>query len=248
MEEKKIAVLSLSGGLDSTCLLLKLLSVGYTVYAYSFDYGQKHKVELEKLAINIEGLQKGAKLPVYHRIIDLKTCFDESQSSLHQGGEEIPEGYYADENMKSTVVENRNVIFASIIYGKALSISKREDADVDIFLGIHAGDHSIYPDCRPESREACEKAFQVSNWGSERVHYKAPFVDIDKGEVLQQGINAMYEMNFKPSMALNILAHTHTCYNPDAEGRACGKCGSCTERLEAFAAKGMKDPAPYQND
>lgn len=245
MDKKKTAVLSISGGLDSTCLLLKLLSEGYSVHAYSFYYGQKHKVELEKLRNNISLLKEMGK-DLYWQIINLESCFDESQSSLHEKGEAIPEGHYADENMKSTVVENRNVIFASIVYGKALAISKREDSDVDIFLGIHAGDHSIYPDCRPESREACEHAFKISNWGSERVSYKAPFVDIDKAGVLAAGVKAMDEMDFDYATKTEILRSTHTCYNPDALGRACGKCGSCTERLEAFLENGLLDPAPYQ--
>lgn len=241
----KLAVLSISGGLDSTCLLLSLLMEGYTVKCYSFNYGQKHIVEQHKLKQNISFLS-GKGYPVELQCIDLRDCFSDSQSSLHQNGEKIPEGHYADENMKSTVIENRNVIFASIIYGKALSLSKKYDTPVEIFLGIHAGDHAIYPDCRPESREACEHAFKISNWGSERVSYEAPFVDIDKGAVLKMGVSAMHEMGFKPSEAFLVLKNTHTCYNPDENGKACGKCGSCTERLEAFASNDMIDPVEYQ--
>lgn len=240
----KKAVLSLSGGLDSTCLLLHLLSQGYEVKAYSFYYGQKHSVELEKVMKNIAFLQQKG-FPVTWKKIDLSSCFDESNSSLHLGGEDIPSGHYASENMKSTVVENRNVIFASIIYGKALSWANRTNDNVSIFLGIHAGDHTIYPDCRPESQQACEHAFKISNWGSERVFYEAPFVDIDKAAALRNGLCAMAELGLSSDEMTEVLRNTHTCYNPDTLGRSCGVCGSCRERLESFSLNGLVDPIEY---
>ena len=141
----KRAVISLSGGLDSTCLALKLLAEGYEVRAYSFFYGQKHNVELKKVKRNIKLWQKEG-LPITHQIIDLRDVFSDSNSSLHQGGEAIPHGHYAAENMKSTVVENRNVIFASIIYGKALSWANKVNDSVMITLGLHAGDHCFTGD------------------------------------------------------------------------------------------------------
>lgn len=242
----KKAIISLSGGLDSTCLLMYLLSEGYQVKAYSFSYGQKHSIELKKVKKNVSFLKKKGLL-VDWKVIDLCSCFDESVSSLHEGGEEIPEGHYAAENMKSTVVENRNVIFASIIYGKALSWAKREDDNVLITLGIHCGDHAVYPDTTVESREACEHAFKVSNWDSDKVSYEAPFVNIDKGKVLEIGIKSMQNLNFTDREIKKVLLNTHTCYNPDKEGRSCGKCGSCTERLEAFEKNNMKDPIKYQD-
>lgn len=242
----KKAILSLSGGLDSTCLLMYLLSNDYEVKSYSFQYGQKHQVELEKVKRNVEFLQgKGFKLS--HQIIDLRDCFSDSNSSLHVGGAPIPEGHYAEENMKSTVIENRNVIFSAIIYGKALSWANKGESNVDIFLGLHSGDHSIYPDCCEESRIACEHAFKVSNWGGERVGYEAPFNHMDKGGVLAEGLRAMTILGFNDREINFVLSNTHTCYNPDSEGRSCGKCGSCTERLEAFQANGIIDPVTYQN-
>lgn len=244
--EKKLAVLSVSGGLDSTCLLLKLLSEGYRVQAYSFDYGQKHIIEQEKLKRNISFLQE-RNLPVKLQIIDLKDCFSDSQSSLCKEGENIPKGDYNEENMSSTVVENRNVIFASIIYGKALSLSKKEgNIPVDIFLGIHAGDHFLYRDCAPESREACEKAFKVSNNGSELISYQAPFVNINKSQVLKAGLEAMADMEFSRESIMTVLKNTHSCYDPNEQGRACGKCGTCKERLQCFADNGLEDPVEYQ--
>ena len=149
------AVISLSGGLDSTMLLMHLLAEGKEVRAYSFDYGQKHDIELKKVKKNIKFLQaKG--LPVVHQIINVRDCFSDSASSLAKGGADIPKGDYSVENQSSTVVENRNIIFSAIIYGKALAWSKKEDCDVEITLGIHAGDHSVYPDTTQESFEAAK--------------------------------------------------------------------------------------------
>ena len=241
------AVISLSGGLDSTCLLLELLSQGYEVRAYGFDYGQKHSIELEKVKKNVKFLQDlGYK--VTHQIINLRDCFSDSASSLHQGGEAIPEGDYRDETMKSTVVENRNVIFSAIIYGKALGWANKTQDNVLISLGIHGGDHAIYPDCRPESQEMAKELFRISNWGSERVDYEAPFVNISKSEVLKRGLEAMSKLGFSEKDRDYVLGNTHSCYNPDSEGRSCGKCGTCVERLEAFAKNGLKDPAEYVSE
>lgn len=227
----KKAILSLSGGLDSTCLLMYLLSNDYEVKSYSFQYGQKHQVELEKVKRNIEFLQgKGFKLS--HQIIDLRDCFSDSNSSLHVGGAPIPEGHYTEENMKSTVIENRNVIFSAIIYGKALSWANKTESNVDVFLGLHSGDHTCYRDTSEESRIACEHAFKVSNWGSERVGYEAPFNHMDKGGVLAEGLRAMTILGFNDSEINLVLGNTHTCYNPDSEGRSCGKCGSCIEESQ----------------
>ena len=237
-------VLSLSGGLDSTMLLMYYLSQGAEVRAYSFSYGQKHSVELKKVKKNVKYL-KSLGYPISHQIIDLKDVFSDSASSLHVGGEAIPEGHYAGENMKSTVVENRNVIFSSIIYGKALSWANKTGSNVIISLGIHAGDHTIYPDCTPESQQAAKHLFEISNWNSDRVTYEAPFVNIHKGEVLAVGLTCMQTMGFTKAQKKRILKNTHTCYNPDEKGRSCGKCGSCTERLEAFEYCKMKDPIEY---
>lgn len=242
---KKLAVLSISGGLDSTCLLLKLLSEGYTVRCYSFDYGQKHIVEQEKLQKNLSFLI-GKGFDIELQIINLRDCFSDSQSSLVKENEEVLKGTYSETNMHSTVVENRNVIFASIIYGKALSLAKKYNSDVEIFLGIHANDGPEYPDCTPESRAACENAFTISNWDGDKISYRAPFVNIEKGKVLEEGLIAMEEMGFSEDEMMDVLRNTHSCYEPDEKGRACGKCGTCQQRLEAFAYNNLADPAEYQ--
>lgn len=245
MEDIKKGVISLSGGLDSTCLLMSMLAIGMEVKAYSFSYGQKHSVELKKVKKNIKFLQdKG--LPVTHQVIDLTDVFSDSASSLKTGNEPIPEGHYAAENMKSTVVENRNIIFSAIIYGKALAWANKTGEKVIISLGIHAGDHFIYPDCRPESQQMAQQLFKISNIGSENVDYVAPYAEFDKSQVLTNGISAMKVLGFSDKEIKKVLKNTHTCYNPNEKGESCGKCGSCNERLEAFEKIGWKDPVPYQ--
>ena len=244
MESKK-AVISLSGGLDSTCLLMHLLANGYDeIRAYSFDYGQKHSVELKKVKKNIKFLQRKG-YNIEHQVINVRDVFSDSASSLPKGGEVIPKGHYEDETMKSTVVENRNIIFSAIVYGKALGWANKTGDSVVITLGIHAGDHCIYPDCRPESHEAAKHLFKISNWNSEAVDYIAPFEYIDKGEVLRRGVVAMKSLGFTKANIKSVLKNTHTCYNPDEKGRSCGECGSCRERLEAFEKNGMEDPLEY---
>lgn len=241
------AVISLSGGLDSTCLLMYLLAHGYDeVRSFSFDYGQRHSIELDKVKNNIKFLQSKG-LNVSHQTINLKDCFSDSASSLNPGsGKDVPEGYYKDDNMKSTVVENRNVIFSSIIYGKALSWANTTNDNVVITLGIHAGDHCCYPDTRPESQAMARELFRISNWNSEKVDYISPFVHIDKGEVLKSGVDSMERLGFSKDEIMEVLRNTHTCYSPNDKGESCGKCGSCRERLEAFDKMGMTDPITYQ--
>lgn len=240
----KKAVLAISGGMDSTSLLLHLLREGYEIRCYSFDYGQRHVLELQRLQKNIDYLQYLYKLPVTWSIIDLKSVFSDSISSLlPQSGTEVPEGHYEDETMKKTVIENRNGIFSSIIYGKALSWSNQTGDDVIISLGIHAGDHHIYKDCRPESRDAFALAFKISNDNSEKIDYYTPYLGIDKFGILQDCGKSCDLLNLNFNI---ILLNTNTCYNPNSKNKACGKCGSCQERLEAFQKLGIVDPVMYQ--
>ena len=245
METRK-AVISLSGGLDSSCLLTTLLAAGKEVRAYSFDYGQKHAVELKKVKKNIKFLQEKG-YPVTHQIINVRDIFSGNTSSLVKStGIDIPKGYYAEDNMKSTVVPLRNVIFSAIIYSKAINWAVECGENVEITLGLHGGDHFVYLDCRPESQEACRHAFEISDLNGDKVVYDAPFQNVDKAGVLKAGLDAMKAMGWKLSEIRKYLKNTHTCYDPDEKGESCGECGSCTERILAFDANGMRDPVPYQ--
>ena len=163
----KQAVLSLSGGMDSSTLLLRLLADGYEVTALSFDYGQKHKVELERAQSLVQYLNN--QLPalgyplIRYQVIKLDGLTQLLNSALVTGGADVPEGHYAEENMKATVVPNRNKIFSSIIQAVALSVAEQKNTSAVIAMGIHAGDHAIYPDCRQEFRDADFEAFVSGN-------------------------------------------------------------------------------------
>jgi 7-cyano-7-deazaguanine synthase len=241
---QKSAVLALSGGMDSTALLVHLLANDYEVKAFSFDYGQKHNVELVLVKKNIL-LMQSQGLPVSHQVIDIRSVFDDSVSSLVDTTLAVPQGHYQEESMKSTVVENRNAVFAAILYSKALAWSGRTGLDVCISLGIHQGDHAIYPDCTPESRDALEHAFKISNWGSEKVSYYTPYIETDKAGILKDLVVSCEKLKLSFD---EVLKNTNTCYSPSLTGAACGKCGSCGERLEAFSLLGLKDPVSYINE
>ena len=234
--------MSLSGGMDSTCLLIKLLSEGYNVSCISFDYGQSHRIEIDKAIQNIDLLQANG-LGVDHKVVDLTSTVGILNSALTNIAVDIPEGYYEKEQMKSTVVPNRNAIFSSIIYGYALSVSVEEDVDVEIALGVHSGDHAIYPDCRPEFYKSLENSFRIGNWGSERVSFKLPYINGDKVTILRDGLQSCKILGLEFD---TILRNTITSYNPDENGISSGRSGSDVERILAFHAINRVDPIEYQ--
>ena len=190
----KHCVVSLSGGMDSSTLLLRALKEYDTVTGISFDYGQKHRVELERAQQLIDYVNSNpnrvfhhTKLPntfeeVYSEVnysqIKLDGLSGLLDSALVEGGDDVPEGHYEEDNMKDTVVPNRNKMFSSIIQAVALSIANEKDCNVDIAMGIHAGDHAIYPDCRQEFRDADYEAFKQGNWEAEKIKYKRYTVKI----------------------------------------------------------------------
>ena len=213
-------IVSLSGGIDSTTVLAHALLLS-EVQAVGFRYGSKHN-EYENRAAQAVAKHYG----VSFRLIDLTPVFDGFTSALMKSGEEIPEGHYEDESMSKTVVPGRNIIFSSVLSGVAWSVGASE-----VWLGIHSGDHAIYPDCRPGFYEAMAHAVKLGT--GDRVNLKAPFLHVDKGEILKWGVEH------------DIPYHlTRTCYK-DQE-LACGKCGSCVERLEACASLGVDDPVRYE--
>mgnify|MGYP003644431800 FL=1 len=244
----KQAVLSLSGGMDSSTLLLYLLEKGYEVTALSFDYGQKHSIELERAAELIEYLDKAGH-PVKYQRITLQGLVGLLDSNLVKGGDDVPEGHYEEENMKDTVVPNRNKIFSSIIQAVALSLATKdlgdgmmEKRDVEIAMGIHAGDHAIYPDCRQEFRNADYKAFLEGNWDADLVKYLTPYIDGDKHDILKDGLYCCKKLGLDFD---EVYKRTNTSYKPSPEGLSDYRSASSVERIEAFLKLDRKDPVEY---
>jgi 7-cyano-7-deazaguanine synthase len=241
---KKHVVVSLSGGMDSSTLLLRALKEYDTVTGISFDYGQKHRVELERAQSLVDYLAtKGHK--VTYRQIQLNGLVDLLDSALVTGGKDVPEGHYAEDNMKATVVPNRNKIFASISQAVALSVANRTGETCDIALGVHAGDHQIYPDCRQEFRDADDFAFRVGNWEAERVGYFTPYLQGDKFTILQDGEVLCEELGLDFD---EVYRRTNTSYKPFPSGNSDYKSASSVERIEAFIKLGRKDPVQYEDE
>ena len=237
----KLAAISFSGGMDSTSLLLHLINNDYTVYALSFNYGQKHSIEIEKAKSNIKYL-KSKKILVYHKIINISDCMDILSSSLTTDSIKIPYGHYEEESMKSTFVPNRNAIFSSILYGYAITVSKKHNSKVLISLGVHSGDHTIYPDCRKEFYLKLFDSFKEGNWESENVKIYLPYLNLDKTKILKDAQKSIKDLNLDFN---KIFTNTITSYHPDKEGRSNGKTGSDIERILAFNNLGIQDPIEY---
>jgi 7-cyano-7-deazaguanine synthase len=253
---KRHVVISLSGGMDSSTLLLRCLKEYDSVTAISFDYGQKHRVELERAQslVNYISLCGDAQAKADHptpivgikyRQIKLDGLVDLLDSALVTGGEEVPEGHYAEDNMKSTVVPNRNKIFSSITQAVALSVANRTGETCDIALGIHAGDHAIYPDCRQEFRDADDAAFRLGNWDAERVGFFTPYLEGDKFTILQDGEVLCKELGLDFD---EVYARTNTSYKPYPSGNSDIFSASSVERVEAFIKLGRKDPVQYEDE
>ena len=274
---KDNVVIALSGGMDSSTLLLRCLKEYKNVIAISFDYGQKHRVELERAQDLVNYLNRcsqkteqdqlgnititGENYPeIKYQIIKLDGLSQLLNSALVTGGAEVPEGHYAEENMKATVVPNRNKIFASIVQAVALSIATQRNETCDIALGIHAGDHAIYPDCRQEFRDADNKAFRIGNWESERVGYFTPYLKGNKYTILRDGEELCKDFNLDFD---EVYSRTNTSYKPmqhliqyDKDGKSWFekewfsdyKSASSVERIEAFINLGRKDPVSYADE
>ena len=218
--DMKDSVIIVSGGLDSITLLHDKAET--IALAISFDYGQNHsKKELPYAEYHCQ------KLGIPHITIPLTFMHQYFKSSLLEGAEAIPEGHYEEENMKSTVVPFRNGIMLAIATGIAESHELKR-----VYIANHGGDHTIYPDCRPEFIDAMDKATSAGTFVDVRV--EAPYTNISKADIVRRGT------------ALGIdYAKTWSCYK--GSEMHCGKCGTCVERKEAFADAGVKDPTEYEN-
>jgi 7-cyano-7-deazaguanine synthase len=267
---KKHVVVSLSGGMDSSTLLLRCLKEYDSVTAISFDYGQKHRVELERAQslVNYIKEETPSQTELRYRQIKLDGLVDLLDSALVTGGEEVPEGHYAEDNMKATVVPNRNKIFASITQAVALSVANRTGETCNIAMGIHAGDHAIYPDCRQEFRDADDAAFRIGNWEAERVGYFTPYLEGDKFTILQDGevlckelfldFDEVYKRTNTSYKPIKIVTSGFIQTAPGVENTKFTspvvtwysdyKSASSVERVEAFIKLGRKDPAPYADE
>lgn len=242
-------VVSLSGGMDSSTLLLNVIErVGAdNVIAVSFNYGQKHSVELDRAASLVDYLAQSG-YPIKYGVINIQGLSKFLWSSLTDEDWEVPEGHYRQDNMKETVVPNRNKIFSSITQAIALSEANKTQTSVAIALGIHAGDHTCYPDCRQEFRDADDIAFKLGNWDAERVSYYSPYLYDDKLRILEDG------QRLCDSLGLNfneVYSRTNTSYKPICIGGqwySDYKSASSTERIEAFIFLGVPDPVQYADE
>jgi len=209
--------------MDSTVLLYQLLQAGDEVKALSINYGQRHSRELEAARALC------TELGVEHRVADLSGLSDLlAGSALTSSDIEVPEGHYAEDNMKATVVPNRNMILLSVAAGWA--ISSKYDR---IAYAAHSGDHAIYPDCRNEFAEALDGAIRLADW--HEVSLYRPFVDMTKADIVSLG--AKLGVPFEK---------TWSCYK--GQDLHCGRCGTCVERREAFYLAGVEDPTTYAED
>ena len=240
----KNVVVSLSGGMDSSTLLLKAIHGYDNVTALSFYYGQKHSIELERAQQLIDYLKsKGHN--VTYQVIELKGLVNLLNSNLVQGGEDVPEGHYEQENMKATVVPNRNKMFASITQAVALSAANANGLNTDIALGVHAGDHQVYPDCRQEFRDADDAAFRIGNWDADKVGYWTPYLHTDKFGILLDGEALCDQLGLEFD---EVYKRTNTSYKPYPSGNSDYKSASSVERIEAFIKLGRPDPVQYEDE
>lgn len=209
-----------SGGMDSYTVLHKALAQGKQPYALSFDYGQRHKKELDYAA------KVCRQLNVPHKIVDISAINSIVGGSALTSDIDVPEGHYEEPSMQTTVVPNRNMILLSLAVGYAVSLDATK-----VYYGAHSGDHAIYPDCRPEFVEKMNQVCQIANYTP--VDIVTPYLYESKIAILTDGLK----------MGLDY-SQTWTCYN--GREKACGQCGACQERLEAFAENKVKDPLEYE--
>ena len=216
--QKELVILS--GGMDSTTLLYDVIKQSkfgrFKVEAITFDYNQRHKKE-----IWIAG-ETCTKLNIPQNIIDLSILNALAPSALTSKNWDVPHGHYEQENMKETVVPNRNMVMLSLAVSYAIGVGARK-----VYYGAHHGDHAIYPDCRKVFVSAMEVAISLCDWTP--IVLEAPYIEMDKGGILKKGIGLDVDYSL-----------TWTCY--EGGDKPCGECGSCVERAEAFLKNNYIDP------
>lgn len=215
----KILVI-LSGGMDSTTLLYDLHHDKQAARALSFNYGQRHWRELRAAEATC------AKLGIPHNIVampDLAALLPGS-ALTDRGNVDVPHGHYADETMRKTVVPNRNMMMISIAAGVALAHGCN-----GVAVGVHSGDHAVYPDCREDFIWQVRQTIRTGNYNANFFDVRAPYLHIDKGAIAAIGKHLGVDYSL-----------TWTCY--EGGEHPCGKCGACVERAEAFEFAGMPDP------
>lgn len=210
-----------SGGIDSTVLLHDVVVKGIGAIAVGIDYGQRHGREL------LYASRQAYLLGVSFRRIDVSSLGTYLRSSQTTPEIAVPNGHYAEESMKQTVVPNRNAILLNIAIGIAIS----EGAD-SVAYAAHAGDHTIYPDCRPEFAEAMNRVAQICDWTP--ISLLAPFVQLTKADIVRRGAELGVD-----------FSQTWSCYKAVSNWH-CGVCGTCVERREAFGIAGVEDPTHYE--
>ena len=212
-----------SGGLDSVTLAYKVAREHTLSALVSFDYGQRHKIELAYAKKCAEALN------VPHSVIDISKAGAMLSGSALTDNIDVPEGHYAEDSMKSTIVPNRNAIMLTIAYG----IASAQNLDA-VATAVHGGDHYIYPDCRPEFISTFEKMQNQALAGVSDIKLYTPFLNVDKTEIARQ------------AGKLGVpIKNTWSCYK--GEDFHCGRCGTCVERIEALHLAGVKDPTNYQD-
>ncbi|HWO60299.1 MAG TPA: 7-cyano-7-deazaguanine synthase QueC [Umezawaea sp.] len=216
------AVVVLSGGLDSTTLMAHYAALHNELVAVTVDYGQRHRREIE--SARAVAAHYGAR----HHVVDLSGFGDLLKgSALTDGQVEVPDGHYAEASMRATVVPNRNAVLANV----AVSVAVAERAAV-VALGMHAGDHFVYPDCRPAFLSALDSLVAVANEGFPTPRVEAPFISWSKADIARHG-----------TVLGAPLAGSWSCYK--GGDRHCGTCGTCYERREAFRVAELADPTDY---
>ena len=245
-DDAKYAIISCSGGLDSTSLLLHMLAQDLRVKIINFNYGsQQNKYELKCLKRNLKYLaSKGYE--VDYQEIDISKAMNSFKSSLTRKDIDNPTGEYTRENQKIIFVPNRNTIFANIIFGHALTLYQDTGDGVVVGLGIHKSDNqdnSTYPDCTPEWAESVFNTFKIGNFENKVSMYN-PYEDKYKKDVLEDGIKCCKILGLSWK---RIYKNTLSCYNPNEKGEACGKCPTGVERLKIFNELKKEDPSAYMS-